>query len=150
MILDAISHSESTEMLGERFRQLFEYLRTHNLAEAPAGRVVIDGDALYINVEDATLRKREDQLLEVHRRYIDVHFPIDGLEVVGWSPLSELCEENAEAYNAERDFRFYRQAASTYFTAAPGHFYVMFPEDAHAPIIGEGKLRKAVAKIRID
>ncbi len=150
MILDTISHSGTTEMLGERFRQLFEYLRTHNLTEAPVGRIEIDSDALYINLEDATLRKCEEQLLEVHRRYIDVHFPIDGPETVGWSPLSELSEEKSEGYNAERDFCFYRQSASTYFTVAPGHFYVMFPEDAHAPIIGEGKLRKAVAKIRID
>ncbi len=150
MILDTVSHSQPTEALGERFRQLFEYVRTHDLAKLSAGRIVIDGDALYINLEDATLRKREEQLLEVHRRYIDVHFPLNGTETVGWSPLAELCEAKAEAYNEERDFRFYRQQAATYFTVAPGHFYVMFPEDAHAPIIGEGTLRKAVAKIRID
>ncbi len=150
MILDTISNSGSTEALNDRFRQLFEYLRTHDLTKAPAGRIAIDGDALYINLEDATLRRREEQLLEVHRRYIDVHFPLDGLETIGWSSLSELSEDKADAYDEARDFRFYHQAASTYFTVSPGQFYVMYPEDAHAPIIGEGTLRKAVAKIRID
>ena len=49
----------------------------------------------------------------------------------------------------KRDFALYAQKASTYFTVKPGQFYIMFPEDAHAPIIGNGTLRKLIAKVRV-
>ena len=29
------------------------------------------------------------------------------------------------------------------------HFVIMFPQDAHAPGIGEGKGRKAVVKVKV-
>ena len=34
------------------------------------------------------------------------------------------------------------------FTLSPGEFVIFFPEDAHAPCIGEGVIRKMVAKVR--
>ena len=33
---------------------------------------------------------------------------------------------------------------------ANGDIYLMFPEDAHAPIIGTGKMKKAICKLLID
>ena len=111
---------------------------------------MLQGDNLYINVDDASLRSREAQKLEVHRRYIDVHFPLDGVEEVGWRSLDSLTCESEAPFDEVRDFALYAAPATTYFTVRPGEFYVMFPEDAHAPIIGQGTLRKAIAKVRID
>ena len=70
-----------------------------------------------------------------------------GAETVGWSALGNLECESEKPFDAENDFALYNTPADVYFTAQPGQFYVMFPEDAHAPIIGQGKLRKAIAKV---
>lgn len=149
MILDELSRLRAYSSLHPRFALLADYLEQHDLTNAPTGRIEIDGEALFINVDDAEMRPYEAQIHEVHRRYIDVHFPISGTEICGWSPLSSLTTPLVP-YDEPHDRAFYPGPAQTYFTVQPGQFYICFPDDAHAPIIGEGALRKLVAKVRID
>ena len=149
MILTSLQESERIESLHPLFKKLFDYVKTHNLTEVPAGRVTIDGNDLFINVADATLIDADVQKLEIHREYIDVHFPLSGTEVVGWTDIHALKGNSEAPFDEENDFALYAEKAATYFTAQPGDCYIMYPEDAHAPIIGKGKLRKAIAKVRI-
>lgn len=148
MILDSIRHAERYYALHPQFRTLFEYVQSHDLSSAPSGRITLEGDELFINVNDATLVPRDSQKLEVHRHYIDVHFPLSGQEECGWTPTDELGESDAP-FNTEGDYAVYTQPAKTYLSAHPGDFYIVWPEDAHAPAIGEGPLRKLVAKVLI-
>ena len=148
MILDTLSNAPRYYALHPLFQQLFDYVSTHDLSAVPAGRITLDGDRLFINVNDSQLLTPEEQKLEVHRRYIDVHFPLSCAERVGWAPLEHLGESDAP-FNEESDFAVYSCEADTYFTVQPGQFCIVWPEDAHAPIIGEGKIRKLVAKVLI-
>lgn len=149
MILDTISNAGCIEALHPLFPKLFEFLGTHDLTKMKPGRIEIQGDDLFINLSQATLVDEASQKLEVHRQYIDVHFPLDGVEKVGWKPLADVEGESECPFDEAHDFALYAEAAATYFTARPGEFYVMYPEDAHAPIIGSGRLLKAVAKVKI-
>ncbi len=150
MILAHIEDSERYFSLHPLFKQLFDYVKTHDLSQVPAERITLDGERLFINVADASLKSPEEQVLEVHRRYIDVHFPLSNNEVMGWSPLQGLQSESVNPFNEEDDYAVYAEAAQTYLTIRPGEFVIVWPEDAHAPIIGEGKLRKLIAKVLID
>ena len=31
----------------------------------------------------------------------------------------------------------------------PGQFVIVYPEDPHAPVIGSGKIRKLIAKVKL-
>lgn len=150
MILAHIEDSERYYSLHPLFKQLFDYVKTHDLSQVPAERITLDGERLFINVADASLKSPEEQVLEVHRRYIDVHFPLSSNEVMGWSPLQGLQTESVNPFNEEDDYAVYAETAQTYLTIRPGEFAIVWPEDAHAPIIGEGKLRKLIAKVLID
>ena len=150
MILAHIEDSERYYSLHPLFKQLFDYVKTHDLSQVPAERITLDGERLFINVADASLKSPEEQVLEVHRRYIDVHFPLSSNEVMGWSPLQGLQTESVNPFNEEDDYAVYAETAQTYLTIRPGEFVIVWPEDAHAPIIGEGKLRKLIAKVLID
>ena len=150
MILAHIEDSERYYSLHPLFKQLFDYVKTHDLSQVPAERITLDGERLFINVADASLKSPEEQVLEVHRRYIDVHFPLSSNEVMGWSPLQGLQTESVNPFNDEDDYAVYAETAQTYLTIRPGEFAIVWPEDAHAPIIGEGKLRKLIAKVLID
>lgn len=149
MILADLSDSRHIEALHPAFKAVIDYVRNNDLTKVQAGRITLDGENIFINVDDATLRDQESQVLEVHRQYIDIHFPLSGKEIVGWTPTKALKQPSVEPFDVEKDFALYAQQASTYFTVKPGQFYIMFPEDAHAPIIGKGTLRKLVAKIRL-
>ena len=150
MILAHIEDSERYFSLHPLFKQLFDYVKTHDLSQVPAERITLDGERLFINVAYASLKSPEEQVLEVHRRYIDVHFPLSSNEVMGWSPLQGLQTESVNPFNEEDDYAVYAETAQTYLTIRPGEFVIVWPEDAHAPIIGEGKLRKLIAKVLID
>ena len=150
MILAHLNDSDRYASLHPLFKQLFDYVKAHDFTHVPAERIVLDGDRLFINVTDVTLKSPEEQVLEVHRRYIDVHFPLSREEIMGWSSLSVLATESMQPFNEEDDFAVYAERAQSYLTIHPGEFAIVWPEDAHAPIIGQGALRKLIAKVCID
>jgi len=150
MILAHLNDSDRYASLHPLFKQLFDYVKAHDFTHVPAERIVLDGDRLFINIADVTLKSPEEQVLEVHRRYIDVHFPLSREEIMGWSSLSVLATESMQPFNEEDDFAVYAERAHSYLTIHPGEFAIVWPEDANAPIIGQGALRKLIAKVCID
>jgi len=148
MIIAKLSDHKRYEAMHPLLKDLFDYLTVNDLTSAPAGRITIKGDELFINVNDSTLQKREEQKLEVHRKYLDVHIPLSCAEDFGWRHISTLGESDAP-FDEENDFALYTAESQNWFTLRPGEFCIVYPEDAHAPIVGEGQIRKLVAKILI-
>ncbi len=148
MLLTTIQDSKRIECLHPLFTRLFDYVKTHDLLNMPTGRIELDGDNLFINNAEPQCVSAEEQVLEVHRAYIDVHILLQGEETVGWKPLAD-CTNETKAYDEESECALYTEPASTYFTMKPGQCLIVWPEDPHAPIIGSGKIRKAIAKVKI-
>lgn len=149
MIIERIDNARTAYAIHPLMERLFDYLRTHDLRQMSAGRITIEGDDLFINLGVSQLRTREEQKLETHKRYIDVHLPLDGTEIIGWRPLATTESLPLTDHNEASDFWLWDGPAESYFALTPDEFCVMGPGDAHAPIIGEGSLLKAVAKIRV-
>ena len=147
MIVDVLANSERIEGLNPYFKVVFDYIKTHDLSSMPVGRIDIDGDNAYLKIEDAKGRKTEEAVYERHDKYIDIQMPLSMPESYGWKAQSLLGEEQAP-YDVAGDFTFYRDPVEMVFTLSPGEFVIFFPEDAHAPCIGEGEIRKMVAKVR--
>lgn len=148
MIIAKLSDHNRYEALHPLFGKLFEYVATHDLSNAPAGRITLDGDNLFINVNDSRLVGRDEQKLEVHRKYIDIHIPLSTSEDFGWRHISTLGDSDAP-FDEDNDFALYTAPSDKWFTLCPGEFCIVYPEDAHAPIVGTGEIRKLVAKIKI-
>lgn len=149
MIITHLQDTASIEQLHPLFKQLFDYIKSHNLLEMPMGRIELDGKRLFINNDNPILRTAEEQSIEVHRRYIDVHIPLDHDEIIGWKSTRH-CTDLISEYEEDNDRMFYCDTPTTYLTLHPGEICICYPEDGHAPIIGSGTMRKAVAKILID
>lgn len=149
MILTTLNDCERYASLNPLFKALFDYVKTHDLLNAPLGRIEIDGDRLFINNSLATAVKKENQVLEMHRRYIDVHFLLEGSETVGWKPLASLNNISKE-YDEEGDFALSDDAPTTYVDMKPGDVLIVWPEDPHAPIIGDGQIRKLIGKVIVE
>jgi len=148
MILTTLTDCQRIEHLHPLLKPLFDYVKTHDLRNAPLGRIEIDGDNLFINNSIVDAVKRENQTLEMHRRYMDVHILLQGTETIGWKPSADI-QHICTPYNPEADFEMSDDTPSTYITLTPGQVLIAYPEDAHAPIIGEGKIRKLIGKVRI-
>ena len=46
------------------------------------------------------------------------------------------------------DILLFDDVPQTFYTMRPGQFTVLFPEDGHAPMVGEGTVRKIIVKER--
>lgn len=149
MILGTLQNSQQVEPLNPLFKQAFDYIKSHNLLDAELECIELQGEQLFINNSEVQGLKKEDQILEIHRRYIDIHVLLSGKETFGWLPAEKL-EQLKTPFQDETDFAFYTDKPSTYITLVPGDFVIVYPQDAHAPIIGDGVIRKLVVKIRVD
>lgn len=69
---------------------------------------------------------------------------------MGWKATKDLNPTSVvSAYNDEKDFALYKRTPTSFVDIHPGQFVIFFPEDAHAPIIGTGKIRKMVGKVKL-
>lgn len=104
-------------------------------------------DKIRVNCDEVSMVPQ--QMLEAHRRHIDIHVPQSGEENMGWSPINNL-KNCISPYEEERDVEFFGDEPQCNLTVRPGQFVIFYPEDAHAPNIGVGNHRKLCVKIIID
>jgi len=146
MIFDTLANADRYAGLHPLFPRAFEFLRNADLAALVPGRHLIEGDTLFAIVEDCPGRTRAEARLECHRRYIDIQLVLEGTDEMGWKALGE-CHEPLADYSAERDIRFNNDAPASWVATPAGAFCIFFPEDAPAPLVSRGRVRKVVVKI---
>lgn len=148
MIVSNLQNSQRVESLHPLFKKLFDYVKTHDLLHAELGRIEIEGDALFINNVNPECVLADKQVLEVHHDYIDVHILLEGAERIGWKAIEDVTDET-KPYEKEGDCALYADAPTTFVDLLPGQFAIVYPEDPHAPVIGKGKIRKLIAKVKL-
>jgi YhcH/YjgK/YiaL family protein len=132
--------------------QAFTFLKNSDLKNLPLGKQELDGDSLYVSVDEYITKDKEDTRFESHRKYIDIQYIIEGEEMMGLAPLDKVESEVVEPYNAEKDIAFYQFDGGEYITATPKNFVLFFPTDAHRPTmkVDENmKIRKIVVKVML-
>lgn len=148
MTIGNIDDTAEVEKLNPLFASAFQWIRANwrTIHSTGVKQVKIDGDRVFANIDEAKMRSREEQVMEIHRKYIDIHVPVDCDEVIGWMAVSDLRHVRDE-YDAALDRAFYTDKPERYVTLHPGEFAIMTPDDAHAPIIGEGVIHKICLKV---
>lgn len=134
--------------MHKNFAKAFAFIEAQDLQAIEVGKYPIDGDDLHASVSSRSGVKAADAKFEAHDRHIDIQLCISGTEQIGWKPRS-TCIDPKEAYNAEKDVIFYNDPPDMYFRLREGQFVILFPEDVHAPMIGEEVIKKMVVKVKI-
>lgn len=148
MILDSLNNTERVEALHPLFKQAFDYAKSTDFSKMEDGTYEIEGAGLTASIASLTGKEKADAAIETHKKYIDIQFPLLGVEKIGWKPGGQLQEESIP-YDEERDIAFYIDKPTAYTKIYPGQFAIYFPEDGHAPGIGKGNIRKVVIKIPV-
>jgi YhcH/YjgK/YiaL family protein len=148
MIFSTLSQAERYAALHPLFPRAFEYIRNTDLSALTPSIYHIIENELFAIIEHVAGRRREVAKLEAHRRYIDIQLILEGADEMGWKSLADCCIPVAE-HNEQRDIRFFDDAPSSWIVTPPGHFCIFFPEDAHAPLVSSGQVRKVIFKIAV-
>jgi YhcH/YjgK/YiaL family protein len=150
MILDRLTNADFYRAVAPRLWQGLEYLRNTALADLAVGRLDLDGDRLFVLVQEYTTKLAVDCQYEAHRKYCDIQTVASGIERVGWAHLAQMQE--SIVYSEEKDVAFF-SGQGDLFTLSPGVFAVFFPHDVHMPCLqgpAPAVVKKIVVKVALD
>ena len=150
MIYGTITKKETYDFLQGRLKKCFEYIQEHSLKDMALGRYELEGDALYMNLQEFETMPSEGRTYEAHRKYLDLHFIVDGAERVDVNFLDRM---QLESYDETKDLAVLNGDAAGFVILREGDFMINYPADAHRPAGMEDhpqKIRKAVFKIRYE
>ena len=146
MIVDTLANADRYFALHSLFPRAFEFLRTTDLHALAPGHYPIQGEEIFAIVEVANGRTRADAKLEFHRKYIVIQLVLGGVDEMGWKPVSD-CHNPVAEYRADHDIQFFEDVPTSWITTPAGSFCLFFTEDAHAPLVSQGEIRKVILKI---
>lgn len=148
VILDTLENAGRYTALHPLFERAFDYLRQLPAQPPEIGRINLDGERLVAIYSEVGGRTRDQARLECHRRYIDIQYIIAGSDEMGWAPL-HACQQCVAEFSAEKDIQFFHDAAHSWVRVPAGSFCIFFPEDAHAPLVSDGRIHKVVLKVEV-
>lgn len=149
MIIDSLENAGRYTSIHPLFAEAFEYIKTLDLKNAEIGKTDLS-DGLKIIVAEKVGMKQEESVakFECHNQNIDIQLCISGKEQIGWKPR-QSCSSAKGEYNAEKDVLFYNDAPDMFFELTDNQFAIFFPEDVHAPMIGDEVIKKLIVKVKI-
>ena len=145
MIIDKLTNSDEYINLHKDFKLVFDFLKTHNIAEMECGRHELRGNEVFFNLQE--YETKPSQKLEAHKKYIDIQVVAKGEEYMGYTNIENT--SISEEYNEEKDVMFLNGKVDKLY-ADNTRFLIFFPEDAHMPALSvdENKhVKKAIFKI---
>ena len=103
-------------------------------------------------VSEGTTRLVNEKGFEAHKRFIDIQLALRGTELIRCKPL-EFVKETIP-YNPEKDAARYADEPGLDAVIGNGYFLVVFPDDAHEPLLavdGNPELvKKVVLKVPVE
>ncbi len=149
MIADNLKNAAIYKSLSANFRTAFDWLEKTDLAALEKGRHVVDGEQVYVNVNEYETLPFEQCRLEIHKNYADIQVIVRGKEQMAWQPLEQV--ELLDSYNPEKDIQF-AAGKPVLYPVGEGDFSIFFPQDAHlgkVMIDNPAPGKKAVVKVRL-
>ena len=149
MIIDTLNNGSKYTSLHPLFATAFDFMKENDLTNLADGVIEIQ-EGLKVIVSNGNGKTRETSLqkFECHDKNIDIQVCVNGVETIAWKPR-EKCESPNGDYNPEKDVRFFNDTPDMDFQLTNNQFVIFYPTDVHAPMIGEGAIKKLVFKVKI-
>ncbi|OXA90450.1 YhcH/YjgK/YiaL family protein [Flavobacterium hercynium] len=149
MIVDSLHNASKYYSLHPNFKKAFDYVNQNDISQLEDGAIEI-GEGLKLIAISGQGSTKEESIkgFECHDKNIDIQISIQGPETFAWKPREKCVNPNG-TYSDERDVRFFHDKPDTFFELQEKQFAILFPEDVHSAMIGEGALRKIVIKVAV-
>lgn len=133
----------------ELWQKAFRFLASPEFPHLAEGKYVIDGENLFVNINEYITKNEEEAKCEAHIKYADIQLMISGEELMGLTHLSDT--QNPTPYSEEKDIYFMEPNDMRYYLADTSRFFIFFPNDAHRPAVkvtDNVPVKKAIVKVR--
>ena len=148
MIIDKLANADKYLSIHPLFASAFAYIKSTDLEAIEEGKYeVSDGLKSIVASKIGMTAQESEAKFECHNSNIDIQVCIKGNETIGWKSRND-CKSQKGEYNPEKDVLFFNDEPTMHFTLNDGEFVIFFPEDVHAPMIGEDEIKKMVVKVR--
>lgn len=150
MIVDRLQNLGRYRGLHPNLDQAIYYLLTHDIASVAIGKHVIDEDRVFFFVQENQLNQEPDDRFEYHKRYADMHFLLEGQELMYHG---QKVKEVIKEYDMTSDIGFVRCHLTTPLHLTEDRIAVFLPNEPHQPNLYDGAgecVRKCVVKVLID
>ena len=127
-----------------------EYVNSRDLAAQPCGKYEIDGEQIYVSIQEYETKSYMDCRFETHKRYADIQCILQGKEQI-WVTEQPLPTPDTK-YDPKADIRFWKDGKASLLDLHAGELVILLPGEAHKPCVrsgGVGKVKKAVFKIAL-
>jgi len=146
MIIDHIDNLIKYKTLHPSIEEVVAFISSIELNALVIGKFKITNETISVSVSSKKGSNQLDAKFEAHNNHIDIQICIDGIETFGWKNRDD-CKIVKEAYNQDKDVIFYSDRPDTYFQIKKNQFVIFFPNDVHAPMIGDNTIKKLVCKL---
>ena len=123
MILDSLENSKRIECIHPLFKQAFDYVKSTDFSKMEDGKYDIADAGFTVSIASLFGKEKSEAAIETHKKFIDIQFPLLGVEKIGWKPGDQLQEESV-SYNEEQDIAFYIDKPTAYTKIYPGQFAI--------------------------
>ena len=152
MIVTELRHIDRELAMTSSLRKAFDFLNGIGIADLPDGRVDIDGERVFANVQRYATESRDEPKFEYHRKFVDVQFIVSGEETIGWVTRDRMTV--TVDYDKEKDVCFGTAARGVWTPVRlhAGQLAVLWPDDCHAPklaVNAPAQVMKIVVKIAV-
>jgi len=149
MIIDTLTNAHKYSGLNPLFAKAFDFISQKDLMSLDDGKFEIaPGLKLIVSSANGKTEATSLEKFECHDENIDIQICVNGEETIGWKPREKCSIPNGD-YNPEKDVRFFNDTPDMFFQLTNNQFAIFYPEDVHAPMIGDGEIKKLVFKIKI-
>ena len=146
-LIDKLENIGKCAGIGANFAAACDFIAKGEFDSLRPGRNEIDGDKVFVNCDTAEYVLPENRKVEFHKRYFDIHIPLDADEKIG---LAALDESAPQTFDDAKDCGFAEQQVE-WFTVKRCEYAICSPRTcAHAPAVTTDvprRVRKLIFKV---
>lgn len=152
MIADKINNLERYKNCHKNIAAALQYIADHaGDPDLKDGTYTVIPDEVIVHVLTKETHDRKEAKMEIHKRFMDIHYMIRGAERCWMAPLAEEAQID---YDEKTDNGFWDCADNCDVMINEGEFYAVWPMEPHCPLCHAGKqaetIRKIICKVKVD
>ena len=114
MILDSLENSKRIECIHPLFKQAFDYVKSTDFSKMEDGKYDIADAGFTVSIASLFGKEKSEAAIETHKKFIDIQFPLLGVEKIGWKPGDQFTRGVRSIQRGARYRLLYRQTYRLY------------------------------------